>query len=423
MKKLLLGATALVCVAAFSAPAFAADRIKLGLRGYFTGGIAYADVDEPTQIDPTVDPNTPRGNFEEVLFGSDSEIHFRGKTTLDNGLQIGFRAEFELERDSGQDANDNEDDFVDEVYLQIDGGFGRVQFGQQDGVQDQMIFSAPNVFEEVTISSIDMDPFETQMDYISDNLNDGNERNLIDTSPDFTDDNTKLIYFTPRIAGLQVGVSYTPVFGKNSQGFRFNEDFIFAPNPANILDDSFGNNYFEIAGNYVQDLGPVKAGISASYGTGEGANAADDPEEFHVGAQIEFAGVTVGGAYKQANVAGSTASVQDTKVLDAGVTYETGPWTFGIAYGQSEGLRDDLEAFRHDDELDQKAIIGGVARKFGPGMEIGIGGMWFSDQSRKINRTNQDVIFNGDTIEPGETILQGDEIDAYAIFTELNINF
>ncbi len=414
MKKLLFAATALAGAAVLTGPALAADNIKLGLRGYFTGGVAYGSVDEPSRLGLGGNINSlndvEESGFEEVLFGSDSEIHFQGKTTLDNGLQIGFRAELELERDSGEDQNDNEDDIVDEVYLQIDGGFGRVQFGQQDGVADQMILSAPNVFSEVTISSIDMDPFETQYDFISNNVNDGTQRNMIDTAPDFTEDMTKLIYFTPRIAGLQVGVSYTPIFGKNGQGFNFNDGP--GPNaaPFNILDDNFGNNYFEIAANYVQQVGPVEVGVSTSYGTGEGGGAANDPEEWHVGTRLRAGGLTVGAAYKQASVSG-VSGVQDTEVIDAGVTYETGPWTFGVAYGDSDGMRDDEEAFFKDDNLDQTAIIAGVAYKFGPGMEVGFGGMGFRDESTKIDRTNGDVL------------ARGEQIDGFAGFTEISINF
>ncbi|NWG47168.1 MAG: porin, partial [Alphaproteobacteria bacterium] len=43
MKKILLGTSALVAAAAFSAPASAAEKIKLSLDGYATFGAAYVD--------------------------------------------------------------------------------------------------------------------------------------------------------------------------------------------------------------------------------------------------------------------------------------------------------------------------------------------------------------------------------------------
>ncbi len=427
MKKLLLGTTALAAAAAFSVPALAADKIELGLRGFFTGATAYADIDDVDLQGPVQDDN-----FEEVLLGTNSEIHFIGKTTLDNGLQIGFRAELELEADNRDDIivpDDNptpdiEDDLIDEVYLQIDGGFGRVQLGQQDGVADQMIISAPNVFSEVTISSIDqgIDPFRSQYAFLSreDVTGDSVELNRIDTAPDYTDDKAKIIFITPRIAGLQVGASFQPVNGRNGEGIRFDET-TGQGTPSDILDDNFGNNYVEVAANFKHNFGTAEVGVSASYGTGEGGNAAEDPEEYHVGAQVKYAGFTLGGAFKEAQVSGN-ANVDKTQVFDAGLTYETGPWTVGASYGQTDGPRDDEQAFFSDDLLQQRAIIGGMAYKFGPGMEVGFGGMFFSDESQEIVAGTGP----GAGTAVAQANLGGDksvQVDSYAVFSEINVNF
>jgi len=365
MKKILLGTTAIVTAAAFTAPAFAADKIKLGLRGYFTGGMAYYDLDGIDDV-------------EQFIFGHDSEVHFRGSTTLDNGLKVSFRAELELENDADSRGGDSDADTIDEVYIQFDGGFGRVQFGQQDGVGDQMVISAPNVFGEHTISSIDLNPFEAAIDSTIGSTFD----NSIDTSPDFTSDNTKLIYFTPRFAGFQIGLSYMPVREKNANGYDFGSD---------ILESNFGNNYIEIAGTWKHKFNGVGLGLSASYGEGDKGASSNDPNEWHVGGEIEFGGFTFGAAYKEDDNSGSSTAPEEEH-FDLGFTYETGPWTLGLAYGSQDNVN-------YNSNVEQDNWIGGLAYKFGPGMELGLGGMFYS-------------------VEDGN-----DDIDGVAIFTEIDVNF
>ncbi|MEM1140839.1 MAG: porin, partial [Pseudomonadota bacterium] len=113
MKKILLGTSALVAAAALAAPASAADKIKLKLGGYWTGAAAFVDLEEADVEN-------------DIVFGSDAEVHFGGKTTLDNGLQVGFKAELELAEDN---AGGNSD-IIDEVYGEVKGGFGKIQFGE-----------------------------------------------------------------------------------------------------------------------------------------------------------------------------------------------------------------------------------------------------------------------------------------------------
>ena len=137
MKKIFLGSTALIAAAAFTAPAMSAERLQLQLRGYHIGSISYTDGDfsssyRYSDVGGVYGSGSASGigDYNEINFGSDSEVHFRGATTLDNGLEISFRAELELEDDPAAKSNA---DVIDEVYVQVDGGFGRIQFGQQDG--------------------------------------------------------------------------------------------------------------------------------------------------------------------------------------------------------------------------------------------------------------------------------------------------
>ena len=98
MKKLLVASTALVAFAAVNS-AQAADPIKLTVGGYMNQYVGYTDQDEDGQE-----------NFAEVNINSETELYFRGSTTLDNGLTVGVN----IDRYS-----DRNDTGGDDVFLQI----------------------------------------------------------------------------------------------------------------------------------------------------------------------------------------------------------------------------------------------------------------------------------------------------------------
>lgn len=418
MRKILLGTTAIVTVAAFTSPALAADKIKLELRGYGVYGAA-AIVDHPGDDD----------EGSTIVFGSDSEVHFRGKTTLDNGLEIAVKVEMEIEDDQHVDSDG---DLIDEAYAHIRSGLGKLEFGMQDGVADQMIMSAPNVFAEVTISSIDLNPFElyTSSDIDSPARDILGESSVLDTSPDYSWDFTKVSYFTPRIFGFQLGVSYTPNPCRHDTGFDLNNQAETRASAGESCGnkDIFGDNYVEIAGNFEHKFhsGNFGVGLSGSYGFGQGNNNfnfdyADGPKEWHLGGNVFLKALggtlTIGGAYKDTqgiDAINDTAETlfgrAESQHYDAGVMFEHGPWTFGGAYGNVKSKQvtdlDLLLPFTADAELTM--IIGGASYKMGPGVTLGLG---------VIHGDAGYDEFEGGT--PGFA----DDAKATAVFTELDLRF
>lgn len=120
MKKLLL-TTALVGVAFAATPAMA--EVSLGLGGRFKGYMTWHDQDEADGFETrTVD------------IVRDTQIHFTGETTLDNGLTVGFHAENQA--DGGEFA-------TQESYAYFAGNWGRVNFGAEDGANYLLQVAAP----------------------------------------------------------------------------------------------------------------------------------------------------------------------------------------------------------------------------------------------------------------------------------------
>ena len=94
MKKLLLGSTALVAGGLMAAPAMAADPIKIGVGGYWTGYVLAGSMDSIYALDgSTLD-------YKGLNLIYEGEIHFIGSTKLDNGTTVGVTVELEAHNPS-----------------------------------------------------------------------------------------------------------------------------------------------------------------------------------------------------------------------------------------------------------------------------------------------------------------------------------
>ena len=371
MKKL-LGTTALVAAAFATAPASAADKIQMKVGGYFVGSIA-AVIDNDAVAGPGVDDRTFR-------FGKDAEIHFIGSTTLDNGVEIGVRAELELTEDVTS-ANQN-DDVVDEAYIWVGGAFGEFQFGAQDGIGDQMAFAPPSPFLETFVNDTDLDPVGTQNGTNSATLGAGVDA-TVNATLDESKDATKIIYFTPRIAGFQLGVSFAPENEEITGDKSFTDT---------VSSNDDMENIFEIGANFEHSFNGVDVGLGGTYVTAENNTVGlSDFDAYSFGGSVGFVGVTVGGVYTMRD--NVTAGVDETSDWALGATYGTGPWTFGVEYGERNRSAKGVPA----NKIDNNGIAAGVGYSLGGGANVTLG--WLK---RENDVTNQ---------------------DASAIFTEFGVKF
>lgn len=392
MKKL-LGTTALVAAAFATAPAMAADKINIKVGGYFVGGIATAfDSDEGEGISRTTGLPVPLAagvDQRTVRFARESEVHFKGSTTLDNGVEIGVK--FELETGEGRP---NAVDVVDEAYLWVSGAFGEFQFGAQDGVGDQMPIVAPSPFLETFANDTDLDPlpslFTDGSALAGQNTMTPNSGGIINTVLDFSGDDEKIIYFTPRLAGFQIGLSYTPEPTELS-GDESTSD-AFSGNNA-------WENVFEAGITWEYAFNGVDLGASFVYLTADGTLVnTPDVEDWAVGASVGFAGFTIGGAYAEKETDGiaavNTGSIlEETDHWNVGATYGTGPWTFGVEYAEAQRdevggtaavgslLVNGVATGGGIDETDLRAIVTGVAYSLGGGANVTLGYKYAEDDA------------------------------------------
>lgn len=339
MKKLLTSAA--VCGLVFAAAPASAD-VDLELGGYFKGYIAYVDQDE-----------TAANPVNDIDFIRNTEIHFTGETTLDNGLIVG--AHIETEADV---ANTNDSLGVDESYVYFAGSWGRVNAGAEDGASYLLQVAAPSADSNIDgirqfVNPVNLGTLD-QVGNVSANAAIGaNNSGGIDYDADASGKNDKLTYLSPVMNGFQAGLSYSP-------------DTDFANENGIGLDDqadTIGETYeaaLRYEGNF-NNVGVI-AGAGYSHGDNENESATgDDREQWNVGLDLDFGPFGVGAAYVEDNGAATGAAAADEETLVVGVDYTTGAFKLGASYYDQEN------SFAVNG-LDTQRYSGGVTYTYGPGM-------------------------------------------------------
>jgi len=141
MRKLLLG-TAAVALGMSFAVSEAQAQVKLDLGGFTKMYGVWLDQDETGDDIDTAAPNDESVEVRSLDIARDTEIHFTGETTLDNGLTVGFHTEAHTD---GSNAAGGGDSFnVEESYAYFSGHWGRVNLGAEDGATYLLQVAAPS---------------------------------------------------------------------------------------------------------------------------------------------------------------------------------------------------------------------------------------------------------------------------------------
>lgn len=337
MKKLMLS-TAVAAFAFVVSPAMAQEDsgVKLNLGGHFKGYVTYVDQDEATGFE-TRDLDILR----------ETEVHFGGETTLDNGLTVGAHIEADA------DANDSFD--VDESYVYFAGSWGRVNFGDEDGAAYLLQVAAPSADDNVDgirqfVQAVNYNTMTGGAGVLFDAIADVG--NILDYDNDFAGDDDKITYLSPVMNGFQAGVSYTPEQNDQTDGVQ-----------GNNADDGVGDfgSVWEAAARYEGMFNTVGVILGAGYthATLEEEDVAgfdDDFQEWNVGADLDIGAFGVGAIYTENNLGVDGSDDSTTWVV--GGDYTTGPFKLGVSY-----LNNDFA-----DVLETDRVTGGVVYTYGPGM-------------------------------------------------------
>jgi len=236
MGNALIATSALAVAGAMTAgPALAADKMSVGVGGYMEQWVGY------TNIDDSADKKR-EGGFDQW---SDSEIHFRGKLESDSGLT--FSVKIELEGNGGGD--------IDESQLTVGGEFGKITLGAEDPASTLTHHGGLDV--GISLNCGDTHKWIGGLA--------GCSHNGFGTYGHGHGDKNQVMYFSPRVSGVQFGVSYIP--DTSQEGGN------------NPLNDN-QKDAWAVGGNYVGDFG----GTNIAFSLGHYQASMDGEQSFISGA-------------------------------------------------------------------------------------------------------------------------------------------
>lgn len=343
MNKYLLGTAAIAGLLLASAPAQA--QMELTIGGHSKNYIGYLDQD---------DTAGGANDTREFDMQRETELHFNGESTLDNGLTFGFQVEAEV--DAGDEA-----DTIEESYVYMSGTWGRVNLGSENGAAYLLQVAAPSA--------------DSNIDGIRQYINPVNYANLslagglgghaggspagiadvdgFDYDNDITGVSEKITYLSPNWNGFQFGASYTHDVDDNNSATNINSGF--------NTDGAGFEEAYEVAARYEG----VMSNFGYAFGAGythleQGTTGLDDGTEWNVGLDVDSGPFGIGVIYTEAD--DGTAVNHDTDTIVVGADYTSGPFKFGASY------------FTQDDEtvganeLETDRYTGGVIYTAGPGL-------------------------------------------------------
>lgn len=344
MKKKFLGSSTLIAVAVISGPVLAAEPMVVTVSGNAQTSFFLIDTDAPSR------------QISKVAWGS--EIHFKAKTTLDNGVQIGAKVELEGVSTADQ---------IDEHYIWAQGEFGKLVAGADDSAAKTMHYTPPWVGADGVDDG----------GYVQIGTSANAAAAITKTHTALSGDAPKLTYYTPRMGGFQLGASWTP--DASTKVIRGGTLATFG---VPVQNDGL-ERLFAVGANFKQSFNGVGIGLSGGYETGK--QGTSDPYQYSFGSNITFDGVTLGAAVTFLENVGGVSTSQ-RHAWSAGGAYETDPWVFGTGYFESENETAATSSKFRRAKLAANHDLGG-------GVEIGVHLDWF--QNINATAANEEAISAG----------------------------
>jgi len=301
-------------------PSNAFAELAINLRGFYTSTYAYTNV-------------SPRSGMAEDFTGFDiktsAEIHFKPSLQLDNGIKIS--AEVQLEAEAGPSF-----DRIDESFLTISGDFGQFIIGSENSAGYLQTVRAPNAAHIFFATSAidDFVPYfgvDSPADFFRSSLG----TTLIENFRN--NDASRITYFSPRLKGVEFGLSYARDAGQGNGIQQPNSGVL----PAGVIRGN-ATDIVDISLNYKGALGAVGLRSSARYGFANVVSNRPDaglntPELWGAGLSLGYAGFTFGGSFAEQN--GTT--VHDGNAYDVGLSYNRDKWVHSINHFRGKNSDED----------------------------------------------------------------------------------
>lgn len=254
---------------------------------------------------------------------------------------------------------------ADKVYMYVSkDDVGRVVAGSNDGVANQLSFYAPAAFATGGIDGL-------YQSFLGDEVVDvayitkGSGRSL------------KVSYTTPRYEGFQAGVSFTPTNGRRGRLIKRNRVALTDPGFSKLSDENF-ENITEYGLNYINTFDGVGLFLSATGAQGKAlkfhGRKYDDLNSYGFGANLVYAGYTLGGSWVNNNRSGYFKGTHETARLSKGkergwsigLQYEAGPVIIGTNYANMRTAGDTTVLGKNKASV----VSGGATYKVASGLSV-----------------------------------------------------
>ena len=305
-----LGSSALVVASALTGTAQAADGVKLSIGGWY-----HAAAGAVLGEDFSASSGVADSSLRDYAFKQNVGVSFSGEFVLDNGLTVGAYVELR-----GQ----TQEDQIRKVYSYFSGGFGKVQFGDQDGALAAMCYTVPSASKIFGADS----PAVYGFNFSNAGLAGYGATN--GTCYGIDSYSTQLVYFSPEFSGFQFAASFTP---DQTEDTRNTLD-----GAGTRLKTNTGQNSenLSMAGVFTHDFNGVNltVGGAHTFSFDKENSPADEAQDSNAYAQVSFAGFTFGGAMEYRQNFGDDGA--DQLVYGAGVTYNWDAWTVGLGWTRGD---------------------------------------------------------------------------------------
>lgn len=358
-----LGLAAGLVVAAL--PALAAEPIKVSVGAVFEAYLA------------GVDQTAPSGRRDFAIYRR-SRLTFGGDTVLDDGAKTGFRIVLRGEAHARNQ--------VDQSWIFLEHAFGRFELGRVRSAAYLMHYAMPGIQGSGDPWLINRPAGDFTGMVIP-------PANLARRSSSFVDSpkSSRLVYYTPRIDGLQIGLSYTPdgcIAPPGGYDSPTQNGPTVSQNCPGTIDTAFQGSgdlgqqgdRVSLGINYLRKIGTVELALSAGYLAtrveNSGGGLFRDQQAWNIGGQLRHAEFILGAAFKaddHGTVRAATTLVQGRETdWNIGLVRLDGRWRYGVGYAAARvSALDTGGATLGHDRYDAVEI--GGSYELGPGINLTAG--------------------------------------------------
>ncbi len=384
MKKVLYSTTALAAaglLALTPADAQAAEKIKLGLGGFFIWAAGASDSESKM--------HDAQG---AINMHTDSEVYVRGNTTLDNGIRVDAIIQFETDPVANAAT-------IDESYLKVGNlkQWGEFRLGTTKSAHFLFRAFGPHVSSIVNATNHDISvlyvpsttPLKGPNTFLS--HEGGADRMLA-------------MYVTPNLNGFQGGISWTPAQDNTTN----------SPPQTKGMGATDSENV-SMGANYKGKFGDASVGISGGYTKVSGKpGAGAEYNTLQAGLNVSFAGFSIGGHWAERNDDTAMSNADDREGFMAGVGYKTGPWNVALTWLNTS---DDVSMNPGQVEHNQYTL--GMTYSLGAGVSVGASIFQVDLQDEMM--VTDDMGTAGDTSDDVTT--GGNHNEGWGVLGGIRVNF